>query len=274
MLDTLAPDIQDAGVQSGTPGANGWYVSAVSNRFTASDTGSGLDPACASAFPKNVSTGSGEGTAVTVSSGACSDLAGNTNPGISSASFKIDLTDPIAILAVTAGTPGANGWYTSDVTVTTSGIETVSGPLSARPTSTRPARRPARVFNGSCTNQAGLTHCEPADREARQDRPLGDAHSDAGTQEPTAGSSSDVTVKTTGADAISGPVDLHRQTRRRPTETAGQSFNGSCTNQAGLIGNATSLDRQARQDQPVGGDHITGGWTRRSHVCDGQRHGE
>ena len=109
VLDTLAPVVQDAGIQSGTTGANGWYVSAVSNSFTASDTGSGLDPACAAAFPKNVSTGSSEGTTVTVSSGACSDLAGNTNPGVSSASFKIDLTDPTATLAVTAGTPGANG---------------------------------------------------------------------------------------------------------------------------------------------------------------------
>ena len=99
---------------SGTPGANGWYVSAISNRFTASDTGSGLDPACASAFPKNVSTGSSEGPAVTVSSGACADLAGNTNPGLASASFKIDLTNPTAILAVTTGTPGANGWYVDD----------------------------------------------------------------------------------------------------------------------------------------------------------------
>ena len=126
----MRPVIQDAAVQSGTPGANGWYVSAISNRFTASDTGSGLDPACASAFPKNVSTGSSEGPAVTVSSGACADLAGNTNPGLASASFKIDLTDPTAILAVTTGTPGANGWYVSDVTVTTSGVETISGPLS------------------------------------------------------------------------------------------------------------------------------------------------
>ena len=38
VLDTIAPAIQDAGVQSGTAGANDWYVSAVVNRFTASDT--------------------------------------------------------------------------------------------------------------------------------------------------------------------------------------------------------------------------------------------
>ena len=50
----------------------------------------------------------------------------------------------------------------------------------------------------------------------------------------------DVTVKTTGADAISGPVTCTPD-QAQITETGGQSFNGSCTNQAGLIGNATSL---------------------------------
>ena len=50
----------------------------------------------------------------------------------------------------------------------------------------------------------------------------------------------DVTVKTTGADTISGPVTCTPD-QTQTTETAGQSFNGSCTNQAGLIGNATPL---------------------------------
>ena len=124
VLDTAAPTISNAGVQSGTTGSNSWYTSAVTNRFTASDASTGLNAACQAAFPsgnRDVSTGGSEGTSVTVSSGPCTDLAGNTNTGISSAPFKIDLTGPSAALSVTAGTLGSNGWYTSDVTVHTAG---------------------------------------------------------------------------------------------------------------------------------------------------------
>ncbi len=79
---------------------------------------------------------------MTVSSGPCSDVAGNTNSGISSASFKIDHTAPSAALSVTAGTLGDNGWYTSDVTVARQrvGLDLAPGHVHAwtspRPTET------------------------------------------------------------------------------------------------------------------------------------------
>jgi Fn3 domain-containing protein len=94
MIDRKAPTIANAGVQSGTAGSNGWYISAVSNGFTASDGGSGLSSSCDIAFPKNVSTGTDEGDAVTVVSGPCTDAVGNSNLGISSDTFKIDLHSP------------------------------------------------------------------------------------------------------------------------------------------------------------------------------------
>ena len=125
-LDTTPPVITDGGPTPSTPnGAGGWYISAVSNAFSASDTGgSGLDGACAAAFPKSVSTGSSEGSSVTVSSGACSDVAGNTNAGISSTAFKIDLSDPN--VAITS--PG-DGSTTSDSSITVSGTasDAISG---------------------------------------------------------------------------------------------------------------------------------------------------
>jgi hypothetical protein len=101
-LDTVAPAITDEGANPGTPnGTNGWYITAVSNGFSATDATSGLDATCAAAFPNNVSTGSNEGSAVTVSSAGCSDVAGNTNSGISSAEFMIDLTSPTVTCAST-----------------------------------------------------------------------------------------------------------------------------------------------------------------------------
>ena len=241
VLDTLAPAIQDAGVQSGTPGAAGWYVSAVVNRFTASDTGSGLDPACASAFPKNVSTGSGEGTAVTVLSGACADLAGNTNPGIASASFKINLTDPTAILAVTAGTPGANGWYVSDVTVTTSGVETISGPLSCTAAQHQTSETSGTVFNGSCTNQAGRSAtATPLTVRLDKTGPSAALAVTAGTPGTNGWYTSNVTVATSGNDSVSGPA-VCTADQHQTDETTGQAFTGSCTNEAGITTSTAPL---------------------------------
>ena len=71
--------------------------------------------------------------------------------------MKLDKTGPVAALTVTAGTLGADGWYTSDVTVGTTGTDTISDPTTCTATSTRRPVRTARRFNGSCTNDAGLT---------------------------------------------------------------------------------------------------------------------
>ena len=208
VLDTTAPAIQDAGVQSGTAGANGWYLSAVVNRFTASDSGgSGLSAACSASFPKDVSTGSNEGAGVTVSSGACSDLAGNTNTGISSAAFNIDLTDPSAVLMVTAGTAGANGWYTSNVTVATNGSDSISGPVTCTPDQSQTTETAGQVFNGSCTNKAGRsTNAAPLTVKLDKTAPSAALSVTAGTLGANGWYTSNVTVATNGSDSISGPV--------------------------------------------------------------------
>jgi hypothetical protein len=201
VLDTIAPMIQDAGVQSGAAGSNGWYVSAVVNRFTASDSGSGLSAACSGSFPADVSTGSAEGTSVTVSSGACSDLAGNTNPGISSEAFKIDLTDPSALLTA-SGALGANGWYTSNVTVSTNGADSVSGPVSCTADQSQTTETTGEVFNGSCTNQAGLVgNATPITVKLDKTNPSVAITSPVGGSTTIAAS---VTVSGTDSDAISG----------------------------------------------------------------------
>ena len=101
---------------------NGWYNSDVVNQLKACDALSGLDATCQSAFPDPVTGGrrqdkttSGEGTAVKVSSDACTDEAGNTAAAKTSAAFKIDKTDP-AISDLGPTTPAnANGWYKTDV---------------------------------------------------------------------------------------------------------------------------------------------------------------
>lgn len=132
VLDTTPPVITDQGVVSGTPGDNGWYTTDVTNRFQASDALSGLSATCAADFSgagdtKDV-TSSGEGSNVAVSSGPCSDKAGNPNLGLT-VYFMIDKTDPsISITSPADGSTTSNASITVDGTAsdTPSGIASVT----------------------------------------------------------------------------------------------------------------------------------------------------
>jgi hypothetical protein len=152
-IDANAPSIADDGPTAGPDGDNDWYTSAVTENFSASDATSSLDD-CPASFTRTSTT---EGSAVKVSSGPCSDKAGNTNAGIDSPDYEIDTTGPSATLAVTRGTLGNNDWYTSDVTLSTSGGDSVSGPVTCTADQSQTADTAGRDFNGSCTNDAGLT---------------------------------------------------------------------------------------------------------------------
>ena len=128
--DGTAPTVGYADA-TGTLGNNGWYLSDVVARFTATDETSG--PASAS----QTATSSGEGPAVTVMSPEFADVAGNTTAaGTASQAFKIDKTAPEVSYTSAAGTEGTNGWYRSDVVATFTGTDATSGPASATKTAT------------------------------------------------------------------------------------------------------------------------------------------
>jgi hypothetical protein len=167
-IDKTAPTITDL-LATTSPNLAGWYKTNVTNRFKASDSLSGLDSACLTAFP-NVSgeriqskTTSGEGTDVKVSSDACTDNAGNTAAAIQSAGFKIDTTAPtISASAKTLPLPGdtyvADTWTNKDVRVTftcTDGgpsgtaTDTASGHTDVTETTTTVSSA------GECTDNAG-----------------------------------------------------------------------------------------------------------------------
>ena len=123
--DGTAPTVGNDGA-SGTLGNNGWYVSDVVARFTATDETSG--PASAT----QTVTSSGEASNVVVQSPAFTDNAGNTTAaGATSQTFKIDKTAPDVSYTSASPEPNANGWYKNDVEATFTATDTVSGPLEA-----------------------------------------------------------------------------------------------------------------------------------------------
>jgi hypothetical protein len=128
---------------------NGWYNHALTFSFSGNDATS--DKVTCDA-PLNYS---GPDDATASVSGTCTDEAGNTGTG--SFDFKYDATAPTGVaLAVTAGTLGANGWYISDVTVSTSGSDDVSS-VSCTADQYQTTDTASATFNGSCTNDAGLS---------------------------------------------------------------------------------------------------------------------
>jgi hypothetical protein len=114
---------------SGTLGLNGWYTSNVNVSLTASDNVSGVNVTEYSfdGITWNIYTGpftiSTEG--VTTVYYRSIDNAGNVE-NTNTAVIMIDKTPPVTSISL-SGTPGLNGWYTSNVNVTLTAIDNVSG---------------------------------------------------------------------------------------------------------------------------------------------------
>ena len=126
------------------------------------------------------------------------------------------------------------------MTIRTTGTETISGPVTCTPDQSQTTETTGHEFNGSCTNRAGLTgSASPLTVKLDTTAPSATLTA-SGSQGTNGWFLDDVTVKTTGADTISGPVTCTPD-QSQTSETVGQTFNGSCANQAGLVGNATPL---------------------------------
>lgn len=96
LIDLTPPVLTDQLPTADPDGTNGWYKSAVTNQFRATDNLSGFTgPSTTYDFTQ--SSGSAEGALVKVNSGSVSDAAGNEATAIDSAPFKIDLSDPTDI---------------------------------------------------------------------------------------------------------------------------------------------------------------------------------
>ncbi len=131
--DKTAPVITDdstANLPAGEPGEGGWYTSAVTVTFKATDNLAGF----ADHDNPYTFTGitEGEGSAVTVESGTVTDGAGNTGDSVTSRAFKVDLRDPTVTCD---GSPtfvlNADGKVPATVADTPDGSGPASSPASS-----------------------------------------------------------------------------------------------------------------------------------------------
>ncbi|MBI2980461.1 MAG: S8 family serine peptidase [Chloroflexi bacterium] len=208
----------------GTMGDNGWYKTNVNVAFDGHDNtgGSGIGSIEYSlnggqTWQVYISTitVTTEGTNTVLA--RAYDKAGNLEAPPASREVKIDKTAPVTTISLN-GTPGSNDWYLSDVSVSLSGADNISGVatieyslngggnwltysapfvISSEGTNTVLART---------RDNAGNLETPPASRDVKIDRtlPLPTTISLNGTMGNNDWYTSNVTATLTGADNISG----------------------------------------------------------------------
>jgi hypothetical protein len=131
---------------SGTLGGNGWYTSDVQVSWTVSDD----ESAITSTNGCDATSINSDTTGTTLSCEATS-YGGTKSVSVT---IKRDATAPTAS-ASTSGTPGNNGWYVSDVTVSFSGSDALSGIASCDADVILSSDGAGQSTSGVCTDNAG-----------------------------------------------------------------------------------------------------------------------
>ncbi|GMU39195.1 MAG: hypothetical protein AMXMBFR23_00610 [Chloroflexota bacterium] len=230
--DTTPPVLTP--VITGTLGNNGWYTSDVLLQWLVSEPESGEEsvslsvPGC---YTQNIVN---DTAGVTFTCTA-------TSPGGSvteSVTIKRDATAPEAT-ATRAPDANANGWNNTDVTVTFTGTDNLSG-LASCDAPVVLGEGAGQSASGTCTDLAGNVSAPASVSDINVDKTAPEA---TATRAPDANANgwnnTDVTVTFTGTDGLSGidsceaPVVLG--------EGAGQSASGTCTDLAGNVSAPASV---------------------------------
>ncbi len=150
----------------GTAGMNGWYTSSVTVSWSETDAESGI--ASSTGCGTQTLTSNTPGTRLT-----CSATNGTGRVASVSVTVKIDQTPPVIVPTVT-GTLGANGFYTSDVTVTWSVTDSESGIATSTGCGTvnLTANTPGTTLTCSATNGAGLSGSAPVTIKINKTAPV------------------------------------------------------------------------------------------------------
>jgi sugar lactone lactonase YvrE len=157
--DTMSPIT--TGVITGTTGSNGWYVSNVGISLTASDSGSGVKEVhyTLDGTQTMVNTATASFDIISEGTHSVSYLAidnVNNPEAAHPLSIKIDKTPPV-ITAVQSPLPNANGWNNTDVTVTFTCSDAVSGIVSCPTPTTFSAQGAGQNVTGIAVDAAGNT---------------------------------------------------------------------------------------------------------------------
>ena len=239
-------------------GASGWYTGDVSLDWTVAEADS----------PETLKQIGCVDQSITADQAATSYSCEATSEGGTAqagpVTIKRDSNGPVVSYdGVVSGTVGANGWYTSDVTVRFKGTDALSGPASATKNattsgdgSTVSVSSPAFTDNAGNTTLAG-NQTSPA---FKIDTQAPEAPTATLTQTPNAEgwNKSDVAVQFADA-GDNGPSGIAVCTADQPvnTETAGETVSGTCTDKAGNVSPATTVTIKLDKTGPTVSETVT-----------------
>ncbi len=212
------------------PNAAGWNNTAVLVRFTVSDASSGVDGT--TLIDRNITTeGKNQSTTVTVT-----DIAGNTTTTTVD-NINIDLTGPTVQFGVPSPAPNAAGWNNTDVSISYTTTDSLSGVASASPSSPLLYVTEGAYVKGTVTVTDAAGNATTATTQTLKIDKTPPVVTATAVPPPNAygWNNTDVTVTFTGTDNRSGlagcspPVTL-------TTTGANQSASGNCTDVAGNVG--------------------------------------
>ena len=206
--DATAPTV--TGSRTTTANANGWNNSDVALAFTCTDSLSGIATIVATGAATGNSTTSPlnatvstEGNSQSVQ-GACTDQAGNTaNATVNN--VNIDKTPPTATGSALPA-PNASGWNNTDVTVTFSGNDALSGiDTCSAATVVATEGQNQTSSSGTCTDKAGNVSAAVSKTGINIDKTAPTVVANASPAPNAAGwNNTDVNVAFVGTDTLSG----------------------------------------------------------------------
>ncbi len=217
---------------TGTAGANGWYTGPVTVSWSTTDPESGIA----------TSTGCATQTLTTDTPGTTLTCSAKNGDGLANSitvTVKVDKTPPLIVPTIT-GTLGANGFYTSDVTVTWSASDPDSSiaTSSGCATTTLTANTPGTTLTCSATNGAGLSTSVPVTIKIDKSAPL-ITPTITGTLGTNGWYTGNVTVSWTTTDPESGiATSAGCASQTLTANTPGTTLTCSATNGAGLANSA------------------------------------
>jgi hypothetical protein len=222
VVDTTDPIITF--VDRTAANVNGWNNGDVTVNWSCTD----LVGVASATVSETVST-EGENQSAT---GTCADTSGNTADDTQSG-INIDTTAPSAS-AGRAPAANANGWNNSDVTVSFSGTDALSGIASCSADQVF-GEGADQSASGTCTDKAGNDSAPASISDINVDKTVPTASASAAPGPNANGwNNSAVTVSFSGSDALSD-IDFCDANIDLSSEGAGQVASGTCTDNAGNV---------------------------------------
>jgi hypothetical protein len=233
----VAPSAGGAGspisysITSGTTGDNGWYRSAVVVHVTVDNTVTNSDCPVARTF--NTSSDALNCTAT-------DSMGGNWQLSLQ---FKIDTDAPTVSSASVDRPADANGWYNHPVSITFVGSDAASGIASCTTVAYSGPDSASGTVGGTCRDNTGNTSTAAAFAVKYDSTPPAVTTSPARAPDANGWYSRSVQFTFAGTDNLSGVASCSQPVNYAGPDNASASAAGTCVDQAGNTGKASSSFR-------------------------------